>query len=68
MYKRNASNNSNDDGTWRRIRKIEFKSKFTEKPYDDPRFLQKEYPHQFKVDSKIDEKFKIWRLDVIFIS
>ena len=52
--------NSNDDGTWRRIRKIEFKSKFTEKPYDDPRFPQKEYPHQFKVDSKIDEKFKIW--------
>ena len=52
--------NSNDDGTWRRIRKIEFKSKFTEKPYEDPRFPKKEYPHQFKVDSKIDEKFKIW--------
>lgn len=51
---------SNDDGTWRRLRKVDFKSKFTENPYNDPKFPEKEYPHQFKVDTKIDEKFKNW--------
>ena len=51
---------SNDDGTWRRLRKVDFKSKFTENPYNDPKFPEKEYPHQFKVDTKIDEKFKKW--------
>ena len=25
--------------------------------YNDPKFPEKEYPHQFKVDTKIDEKF-----------
>ena len=51
---------SNDDGTWRRLRKVDFQSKFTEKPFDDPKFPVEEYPHQFQVDQKIDEKFVTW--------
>lgn len=51
---------SNDDGTWRRMRVVEFKSKFTDKPYNDPKFPKSEYPNQFMVDTKIDEKFKKW--------
>jgi P4 family phage/plasmid primase-like protien len=51
---------SNDDGTWRRIRVCEFKSKFTNKPYEDPAFPEKNYPHQFKIDTKLDSKFKEW--------
>ena len=51
---------SNDDGTWRRLRKVDFMSKFTDKPNEDPRFPKDEYPYQFKIDTKIDEKFKIW--------
>ena len=51
---------SNDDGTWRRLRKVDFESKFTDKPYNDPRFPKKLYPYQFKTDPKIDEKFKVW--------
>lgn len=49
---------SNDDGTWRRIRVCDFKSKFTENPYED--FTEEDYPHQFPVDKRIDEKFKVW--------
>ena len=51
---------SNDDGTWRRVRKINFDSKFTENPYDDPQYPKRDYPYQFKIDKKIDEKFKVW--------
>lgn len=51
---------SNDDGTWRRLRKVDFLSKFTEKPYNDPKFPIKDYKHQFKIDKKLDEKFKQW--------
>jgi len=49
-----------DDGTWRRVRAVEYKSKFTHNPYNDPQFPVDEYPHQFKIDTKIDEKFEIW--------
>ena len=49
---------SNDDGTWRRIRVCDFKSKFTEKPYID--FPKENYPHQYKIDKKLTEKFNIW--------
>jgi len=41
---------SNDDGTWRRIRVCEFKSKFTDHPYEDRAFPEKDYPYQFKID------------------
>ena len=49
-----------DDGTWRRIRVVEYKSKFTHNPYNDPQFPVEDYPHQFKIDTKIDEKFEQW--------
>jgi P4 family phage/plasmid primase-like protien len=52
--------NSTDDGTWRRLRKVDFVSKFTEKPYEDPRFPREDYKYQFKIDKKLDEKFKKW--------
>jgi len=51
---------SNDDGTWRRIRVCEFKSKFTENPYKDKLFPKEQYPYQFKIDTKLDDKFKEW--------
>jgi putative DNA primase/helicase len=51
---------SNDDGTWRRLRKVDFESKFTENPNEDARFPVDQYPYQFKIDKKIDEKFVKW--------
>jgi P4 family phage/plasmid primase-like protien len=46
-----------DHGTWRRIRLVEFESLFTENPvHNDP-----EKPYQFKLDKKIDDKFEDWR-------
>ena len=48
---------SNDDGTWRRIRVVEFLSKFTENPVqNDP-----DEPYQFKVDKKLECKFDHWK-------
>jgi P4 family phage/plasmid primase-like protien len=49
---------SHDDGTWRRLRIVEFKSKFTDKPYTQ--FPREDYPYQYEIDTKIDEKFKYW--------
>jgi phage/plasmid-associated DNA primase len=51
---------SNDDGTWRRIRVVNFESKFTLKPYNDPEFPVESYPHQFMLDTTLDEKFDVW--------
>ena len=51
---------SQDDGTWRRLRKVDFESKFTDKPFNDPKFPVHQYKHQFQIDTKIDEKFKLW--------
>ena len=52
---------SNDDGTWRRIRVCDFVSKFLENPYDDEnKFPKEEYPFQYEIDKKIDEKFSTW--------
>lgn len=52
---------SNDDGTWRRIRVCDFKSKFLENPYEDEdKFPSSEYPHQYKIDKNIDERFDEW--------
>jgi len=48
---------SNDEGTWRRIRVCDFKSKFTEDPVDtDPH-----EPYQFAVDKNIGVKFEEWK-------
>ena len=52
---------SNDDGTWRRIRVCDFKSKFLENPYENNLFPESEFPHQFKLNKKLaEEKFNIW--------
>lgn len=52
---------SNDDGTWRRIRKVDFNAKFLKDPYnDEDRFPRDQYPHQFKIDKNIDQKFERW--------
>jgi P4 family phage/plasmid primase-like protien len=48
--------NSNDDGTWRRIRLCNYKSKFCEDPKsDDP-----DEPYQFLIDKNLDVKLKVW--------
>ena len=50
--------NSNDEGTWRRIRVVDFRSKFTENPvYDDP-----DEPFQFEVDKRLQDKFHNWKI------
>ena len=52
---------SNDDGTWRRIRVCDFVSKFLEKPYaDEDKFPKEDYPHQYEMDKRLDEKFNKW--------
>jgi phage/plasmid-associated DNA primase len=46
-----------DHGTWRRIRVVDFESLFTENPKQhDP-----EKPYQFKLDKNITEKFGRWK-------
>jgi P4 family phage/plasmid primase-like protien len=49
--------NSNDYGTWRRIRVVPYKSLFTENPVND----DQENPYQFKLDSKIIDNFDDWK-------
>jgi len=49
---------SNDDGTWRRIRVCDFKSKFTENPVTG----DADEPYQYTVDKKIERKFQDWKL------
>jgi len=52
---------SNDDGTWRRIRVAEFMSKFMENPYNDlDKFPKENFPYQYLIDKRIDEKFNDW--------
>jgi len=48
---------SNDGGTWRRIRVCDYMSKFNENPVDD----DPDEPYQFIVDKKIEEKFDAWK-------
>ena len=48
---------SDDHGTWRRIRKVDFESLFTENPVDD----DEDKPYQYKIDHTITEKFGVWR-------
>lgn len=58
---------STDDGTWRRIRVCDFKSKFISKPYEDEKnFPKDKFPYQYKVDKKLDQRFERWA--PIFIS
>jgi len=51
---------SNDDGTWRRIRVCDFAAKFLETPYEDEKFPKEQFPYQFQLDKKLNEKFKVW--------
>lgn len=52
---------SNDDGTWRRIRVCDFQSKFLENPYENEvEFPKSEFPYQYKLNKKLDEKFEEW--------
>ena len=54
-------NTSNDDGTWRRMRYIDFMSKFLEKPYEDEiNFPRSECPYQFPLNKKLEERFDEW--------
>ena len=53
-------NTSNDDGTWRRMRYIDFMSKFLDVPYEDEKFPRSECPYQFPLDKKLEEKFDTW--------
>ena len=45
---------SNDDGTWRRIRIVDFISKFVDNPSDDTN------DHEYQIDRRLEEKFKTW--------
>lgn len=48
---------SQDHGTWRRIRVVDFKSMFVENPVDnDP-----DKPYQYKLDKHLKEKFDSWK-------
>ena len=48
---------SQDHGTWRRIRVVDFMSMFVEKPVQNDR----EKPYQFLLDKSIKEKFVYWK-------
>jgi P4 family phage/plasmid primase-like protien len=50
---------TNDDGTWRRMRYVDFLSKFTDKPYEGE-FNRDEYPYQFPDDKNLKDKLDIW--------
>ena len=53
--------NTNDDGTWRRIRICDFMSKFIDAPYEnEDKFPKANFPYQYLIDQKIDEKFTLW--------
>lgn len=43
-----------DEGTWRRIRVVDYNSKFTDNP--DPT-----QPHEFKADPELLDKLRLWR-------
>lgn len=47
---------TNDDGTWRRIRKVDFESKFVDNPNPT-----EESPFEFKIDRDIDRRFAEWK-------
>lgn len=49
-----------DDGTWRRMRYVPFDAKFLEAPGEDPQFPIEEYPYQFQLDKRIEDKFVTW--------
>jgi phage/plasmid-associated DNA primase len=44
-----------DGGTWRRIRRVEFTSKFVDSPNKD------ENSNEFKIDRELSHKFTLWK-------
>lgn len=48
---------TNDHGTWRRIRVVNYKSLFTENPVKN----DADKPYQYKIDYKITDKFDEWK-------
>ena len=46
--------NQNDGGIWRRVRLIEFESKFTDKP-------DEKNPLEFKINYELSERFEDWK-------
>jgi putative DNA primase/helicase len=46
-----------DDGTWRRIRRVDFESVFVENPVEG----DAEKPYQFKIDKDMKKKFETWK-------
>lgn len=46
--------NANDRGTWRRIRLVEFISKFVEEPSQNPK------DYEFLIDEELDDKLQMW--------
>lgn len=52
--------NASDRGTWRRVRKVEFKSVFTDKPDPDD-------PFQFEIDEELDDKLDSWKEPFMFL-
>lgn len=57
---------SNDDSFWRRIRMVDFEAKFLENPntvanpHNNTQFPLADYPYQFQLDAKLEEKFERW--------
>lgn len=51
--------NTQDDGTWRRIRVVDFPSKFVKDPYSE-KYPRENFPYQFEKDQKLNEKFDKW--------
>lgn len=47
---------ANDEGTWRRIRKVDHKAVFC----DNPKQGDPDSPYQYQIDKRLDEKFKTW--------
>jgi P4 family phage/plasmid primase-like protien len=45
---------SDDGGTWRRVRRVEFTSKFTDSP-------SPKNPNEFKIDRELSQKFEAWK-------
>ena len=45
---------SNDEGTWRRIRVVDFQSRFVDKPSDNPE------DYEFKKNKSLENKFETW--------
>jgi P4 family phage/plasmid primase-like protien len=46
---------ADDGGTWRRVRKITFDSKFVEQPNAND-------PNEFKIDNELEKKWPLWKV------